>query len=89
MPFTGANKGILGARPLRWFLWENEDGKVQPFVERVILVANPGIHAAIAVDFNRHGDVDLVCKLWRPRKDNASGGSKHVDSLANLTRSPR
>ena len=85
--FTCEMEGIPGARPPRWFLWENADGKGQQFVERVILDANLGGHAAVAADFDGDGDVDLVSKLWRPRKDNANGGNNHVDFLENLTRS--
>ncbi len=93
--FTCEMKGILGAKPPRWFLSENTDGKGQQFVERVILDANLGGHAAVAVaadfdgDGDGDGDVDLVSKLWRPRKDNANGGNNHVDFLENRTRSPR
>jgi hypothetical protein len=87
--FTCELEGIPGARPPRWFLWENTDGKGQRFVERVILDANLGGHAAVAADFDGDGDVDLVGKLWRPRKDNANGGNNHVDFLENLTRGSR
>ncbi len=86
--FTCEMEGIPGVRPPRWFLWENVDGKGQQFVERVILDANLGGHAAVAADFDGDGDLDLVSKLWRPRKDNANGGKNHVDFLENLTRIP-
>ena len=84
--FTCEMEGIPGARPPRWFLWENGDGKGHQFLERVILDANLGGHAAVAADFDGDGDLDLVSKLWRPRKDNANGGKNHVDFLENLTR---
>jgi hypothetical protein len=87
--FTCEMEGIPGARPPRWFLWENTDGKGQQFVERVILDANLGGHAAVAADFDGDGDVDLISKLWRPRKDNANGGNNHVDFLENVTRGSR
>jgi len=85
--FTCEMEGIPGARSPRWFVWENTDGKGQQFVERVILDANLGGHVAVAADFDGDGDLDLVSKLWRPRKDNANGGNNHVDFLENLTRS--
>jgi hypothetical protein len=87
--FTCEMEGIPGERPPRWFLWENEDGQGQRFVERVVLDANLGGHAAVAADFDGDGDLDLVSKLWRPRKDNANGGNNHVDFLENLTRGLR
>ncbi len=82
--FTCEMEGIAGDRPPRWFLWENVDGKGHKFVEHVILDANLGGHAAVAADFDGDGDLDIVAKLWRPRKDNANGGKNHVDFLENL-----
>jgi hypothetical protein len=82
--FTCEMEGIAGDRPPRWFIWENIDGKGGTFVERVILDAHLGGHAAVAADFDGDGDLDLVSKLWRPRKDNANGGRNHVDFLENL-----
>ena len=86
--FTCEMEGIAGAKPPRWFIWENTDGKGQKFVERVVLDANLGGHEAVAADFDGDGDMDLVSKLWRPRKDNANGGRNHVDYLENLLLGP-
>ena len=82
--FTCEMEGIAGDKPPRWFIWENTDGKGQKFVERVVLDANLGGHEAVAADFDGDGDMDLISKLWRPRKDNANGGRNHVDYLENL-----
>ena len=35
-------------------------------------------------DFDNDGDLDIISKLWRPRKDNANSGRNHVDLLENL-----
>ena len=85
--FTCEMEGIAGDKPPRWFVWENTDGKGGRFVERVILDANLGGHEAVAADFDNDGDLDLISKLWRPRKDNANGGRNHVDFLENLVKS--
>jgi hypothetical protein len=82
--FSCEMEGIPGDKPPRWFLWENLDGKGQKFVEHVVLDAGLGGHAAVAADFNGDGCLDIVSKLWRPRKDNANGGKNHVDFLENL-----
>jgi len=82
--FSCEMEGIPGDKPPRWFIWENVDGKGQKFVEHVILDANLGGHAAVAGDFDGDGDLDIIAKLWRPRKDNANGGKNHVDFLENL-----
>ena len=82
--FTCEMEGIPGDRPPRWFLWENADGKGQRFVEHVILDAQLGGHLAVAADVDGDGDLDIVSKLWRPRKDNANEGRNHVDFLENL-----
>lgn len=82
--FTCEMEGIPGDRKPRWFIWENVEGKGQKFVERVILDANLGGHEAVAADFDGDGDLDIVSKLWRPRKDNANDGKNHVDLLENL-----
>jgi hypothetical protein len=76
-------EGIPGDRPPRWFLWENADGKGQRFIEHVILDAKLGGHLAVAADVDGDGDLDIVSKLWRPRKDNANQGCNHVDYLEN------
>lgn len=86
--FTCEMEGIPGDKPPRWFIWENVDGKGQKFIERVILDAKLGGHAAVAADFDGDGDLDIVSKLWRPRDDNANGGKNHVDFLENLLKSP-
>jgi len=85
--FTCEMEGIPGDRPPRWFIWENVDGKGRQFVERVILDAGLGGHAAVAADMDNDGDLDIVSKLWRPRSDNANGGKNHVDFLENLLKS--
>ena len=82
--FTVEMEGIPGARPPRWFIWENVDGKGARFVEHVILDQHLGGHEAVVGDVDGDGDFDIVSKLWRPRKDNANGGRNHVDFLENL-----
>ena len=82
--FTCEMEGIPGAKLPRWFIWENADGKGRRFVEHVVLDAKLGGHAAVTADFDGDGDLDIMSKLWRPRKDNANGGRNHVDFLENL-----
>ena len=82
--FTVEMEGIPGARPPRWFIWENVDGKGANFVERVIFDGGLGGHEAIAADVDQDGDLDICSKLWRPRKDNANEGRNHADFLENL-----
>lgn len=82
--FSCEMEGIPGGQPPRWFLWENTDGKGQRFIEHVILDAKLGGHLAVAADVDGDGDLDIVSKLWRPRKDNANQGRNHVDLLENL-----
>lgn len=43
----------------------------------------------MGADFDGDGNIDIVSKLWRPRKDNANEGRNHVDFLENLLKSPR
>jgi hypothetical protein len=81
--FSCEMEGIPGDQPPRWFLWENADGKGQRFIEHVILDAKLGGHLAVAADADGDGDLDIVSKLWRPRKDNANQGRNHVDFLEN------
>ena len=75
----------LGEAPYRWFIWENIQGDSVAFVERVILDAGLGTHEAVVGDVDGDGDIDIAGKLWRPVKDNATGGSNHADYLENLT----
>jgi len=78
-------EGIPGHPPPRWFLWENTDGRGQCFIEHIILDAKLGGHLAVAVDGDDDGDLDIVSKLWRSRKDNANRDRNHVDLLENLS----
>ena len=82
--FTVEMEWIAGARPPRWFIWENVDGKGAAFTERVILDNGLGGHEAVAADVDGDGDLDICSKLWRPRKDNANEGRNHADFLENL-----
>jgi hypothetical protein len=50
----------------------------------VILDARLGGQEAVVADFDGDGALDIVSKLWRPRKDNANGGKNHADPLENL-----
>lgn len=84
--FTVEMERFAGARPPRWFIWENVDGKGK-LVERVILDANLGGHEAVAGDVDGDGDLDICAKPWEPRKANALGGKNHFDYLENV--SPR
>lgn len=87
--FSCEMEGIPGAKPPRWFIWENVDSRGRTFVERVILDAGLGGHEAVAADVDGDGDLDLCSKLWRPRPDNANGGRNHADYMENQVRSPR
>jgi hypothetical protein len=82
--FTVEMEWIAGARPPRWFIWENVDGRGGAFTERVILDNGLGGHEAAAADVDGDGDLDICSKLWRPRKDNANEGRNHADFLENL-----
>jgi hypothetical protein len=86
--FTVEMEAIPGARPPRWFIWENVDGRGARFVERVIFDGNLGGHEAIVADVDHDGDLDICSKLWRPRSDNANGGRNHADFLENRMSRP-
>lgn len=81
--FSCEMEGIPGDKQPRWFIWENVDGKGAKFTEHVILDAGLGGHLVVAGDIDNDGDLDLVSKLWRPRKDNANDGRNHIDLLEN------
>ena len=87
--FSCEMEGIPGDKPPRWFIWENLDGKGGQFAERIILDAKLGGHLALAADVDGDGDLDIISKLWRPRKDNANEGRNHIDLLENLLVSKR
>lgn len=82
--FTVEMEAIAGARPPRWFIWENVDGKGGDFVERVIVDNGLGGHEAVVADIDGDGDIDIASKLWRPRKDNTNQGRNHADFVENL-----
>jgi hypothetical protein len=82
--FTVEMEAIAGARPPRWFIWENVDGKGGDFVERVIVDNGLGGHEAVVADIVGDGDIDIASKLWRPRKDNTNQGRNHADFVENL-----
>jgi hypothetical protein len=82
--FTVEMERFPGARPPRWFIWENTDGKGQ-LVERVILDANLGGHEAVAGDVDGDGDLDICAKPWEARRRNALGGASHFDFLENIS----
>lgn len=82
--FTCEMEGIPGEKQPRWFVWENLDGKGQNWTEHVVLDMGLGGHEAVAADFDGDEDLDIISKLWRPRKDNANQGKNHVDLLENL-----
>jgi hypothetical protein len=85
--FTVEMERFPGARPPRWFIWENIDGKGK-LIERVILDANLGGHEAVAGDVDGDGDLDLCAKPWEARRANASGGASHFDFLENVSTVP-
>jgi hypothetical protein len=80
--FTVEMERFPGARPPRWFIWENEDGQGR-FAERVVLDANLGGHEAVAGDVDADGDIDVCSKPWSAAASNAVGGSHHLDFLEN------
>ncbi len=84
--FTCEMEWIQGDGPPRWFVWENGDGSARRFKRHVVLDARLGGHEAVAADFDADGDLDVISKLWRPRKDNANDGRNYVLFLENLLR---
>lgn len=73
-----------GARPPRWFIWENVDGQ-GTFREHVILDARLGGHETVVGDVDGDGDIDICSKPWTPDPDNGNGGKSHFSYLENLT----
>ena len=82
--FTVEMERFPGARPPRWFIWENVDGKGK-LAERVILDVNLGGHEAVIGDVDGDGDIDICAKPWTPNPSNALGGKNHFDFLENLS----
>lgn len=74
-----------GARPPRWFLWENVDSRGK-FVEHVILDANLGGHETVVGDVDADGDIDICSKPWTPNRKNSIGGKSHFSYLENRSR---
>ncbi len=83
--FTVEMEAYPGARPPRWFVWENTDGR-GTLVERVVLDVNLGGHEAVIGDVDGDGDIDICAKPWRARKENALGGKMHFVYLENLAK---
>jgi len=86
--FSAEMEAVAGARPPRWFIWENADGKGE-FIEHVILDVNLGGHLAQLGDVDADGDLDICSKPWRAAKSNGADGKNHFDFLENLQNSPR
>lgn len=73
-----------GAKPPRWFIWENVDGK-GTFAEHVILDASLGGHETVVGDVDGDGDIDICSKPWTANRNNGNGGKSHFSFLENLT----
>lgn len=73
-----------GARPPRWFIWENVDGE-GTFVEHVILDVRLGGHETVVGDVDGDGDIDICSKPWTPNPNNGNGGKGHFSFLENVT----
>lgn len=77
-------EAVPGDGPLRWYIWENVDGRGQEWKEHVILDENLGGHQALVGDLSGHGRLDIIGKPWRASPKNALGGKMFVLFLENL-----
>lgn len=82
--FSCEMEAVGGEAPPRYYIWENVDGRGGAWREHVILDANLGGHAAVVGDVTGNGRLDIIAKPWRPRPENAVGGSVFVVFLENV-----
>jgi hypothetical protein len=83
--FSCEMEAVGGARPPRYYIWENLDGLGGAWEEHVILDANLGGHAAMVGDVTGNGLLDIVAKPWTPRPENAVDGRMFVVFLENVS----
>lgn len=81
-----AEMETYGVAPHQWYIWENQDGAGNRFVEHVILDRQLGGHEAVCGDVDGDGDLDILGKLWNPVPANGNEGRNHVDYLENLSK---
>ena len=80
--FTVEMERFPGARPPRWFIWENlGQGRLK---QHIILDANLEGHEAVVGDVDADGDIDVCSKPWAASETNALGGKAHFSYLENL-----